>query len=291
MALVSTHPLSTPGFGTNQIAFSADGRVVAYADTGMNVRVERDGEAVLRRGIATDDSKANGVARIRGLALSPQGETVYAAAADRVLAFDSETGAEKWAYAAPRSFGFLVISPVCLAAVGETVVAGFDNGSLACWEGGTLRGLWHENDAPRWLGILPNFELAGCDGFSLITWDVVTHRRTQRILLSDRAYAMAVSPHSLMAATRSLHQIELWDLETGATMAQIPVGLGLPLLAIHPSQPLLAFSEGDVATLADFEGRPIASFECGTHIFSLAFAPDGQTLVAGGGGSVLRLPL
>ncbi|MFX8937935.1 hypothetical protein ABTN00_20015, partial [Acinetobacter baumannii] len=73
--------------------------------------------------------------RIRDIAFSPDGTRIYVAAADQVTAVDVESGETAWVYTAPRSFGFLIISPWSLDVSEEgEVVAAFDNGTIVSWD-------------------------------------------------------------------------------------------------------------------------------------------------------------
>jgi WD40 repeat protein len=219
------------------------------------------------------------------LAFSQDGSVLYLAAADTLRAIELGSGDEVWAYTPPRSFGFLIISPLWLSTSSQgDVAAAFDNGSIAVWsQEGILKSLWHHNDAPRMLDF--DFQgrlLIGTDSFSLTGWDWQTRKRAFKMPMPARVYGLAVSPLVPIAATRTLHGIHLWDLEQENAIGSMPVGFGLPLLAFSPAQPLMAYTERHSVLLCDLEGhivdqRPVQ----GAAIVSLSFAPDGKEIAVG----------
>ncbi len=270
--------------GINHVAFSSDGLTVATADVHMNVSVTRGSEILYQRRFDALEDKVRPTQRVRCL-LFGQRHQLYLAAADSIIAVDLEAGEEIWSYTAPRSFGFLVISPISLAvSSGGDVAAAFDNGSLAVWDGdGLMKSLWHHNDAPRMIAFsMDGQTLVGSDSFSLTSWDWQTRKQIFKIPMPARVYGMSVSQVAPIAATRTLHGIHLWDLETRQTLGALPVGFGLPLVAFSPKEPLLAFAERNAVMLADLNGKIVdrrSVQDCA--VLSLAFSSDGQEIAVG----------
>ena len=271
--------------GINHVAYGPDGLTMATADVHMNVHVTRGSELLYRRRFNVLEDKIRPTQRIRGMVFSRDGRLLYLAAADRVIAVDVSTGDEVWSYRAPRSFGFLVISPVSLAtsSTGD-VAAAFDNGSLAVWdEGGLMKSLWHHNDAPRMIGFSVDGQtLIGTGSFSLTGWNWQTRKRTFKLPMPARVYGLALSSVAPVAATRTLHGIHLWNLETQQAIGALPVGFGLPLVAFSPTEQVFAFAERNGVMLVDFNGQLIDQRVVqDAAVLSLAFSIDGKDIAVG----------
>jgi WD40 repeat protein len=271
--------------GINHVAFSPDGQTVATSDVHMSVHVVRDSEVLFTRSFNVWQDKIRPTQRVRGLHFSRDGKHLFLAAADTVSAISLATGDVEWSYTPPRSFGFLVISPLWLAASPNgDVAAVFDNGSVAVWgDGGMMKSLWHHNDAPRTIEFSTGgHSLIGTDSFSLTGWDWQTRKQTFKIAMPARVYAMSVSQVLPVVATRTLHGIHFWDLESKKGVGAMPVGFGLPVLAFSPTQPVLAYAERHAVMLADMDGRVIDQRPVpGAAVLSLAFAPDGSGVALG----------
>ncbi len=271
--------------GINHVAYSPDGQTMATSDVHMNVHVTRGSEVVYRRRFNVLEDKIRPTQRVRGMAFSTTGSQLYLAAADRVIAVDVSTGEEIWSHAAPRSFGFLVISPISLATSSSgDVAAAFDNGSVGVWdEDGMLKSLWHHNDAPRMIHFSSDGQtLIGTDSFSLSGWNWETRKRTFKVRLPARVYGMAVSKLAPIAATRTLHGIHLWNLDSKQGIASLPVGFGLPLVAFSPVDQTFAFAERSGVMLVDLNGQVLDQrvVKDGA-VLSLAFSPDGKEIAVG----------
>jgi WD40 repeat protein len=271
--------------GINHVAYGSDGLTMATADVHMNVHVTRGGELLYQRRFNVLEDKIRPTQRIRGLAFSPDGQLLYLAAADTVLAIDLATGQEAWSYVPPRSFGFLVISPVWLTvSTNGDVAAAFDNGSVAIWDqDGLMKSLWHHNDAPRMIEFaFDGHTIVGSDSFSLTGWNGQTRKPTFKLPMPARVYGMAVSKIAPLAATRTLHGIHLWNLETQQAIGALPVGFGLPLVAFSPANPVFAFAERHGVMLVDMNGQIIDQRAIhGAAVLSLSFSPDGREIAVG----------
>lgn len=282
MDTASLPPLLEHSKGLNHLAFAPGGARLAVADTALNVEV-REGERILwTRSLASNNYKVAGIQRIRGLAYAPDGAAVYALGTDVLWALDGETGEPLWSYQPPRTLGFLVVSTASLAirADGQLAVA-FDNGAIGVWSSdGALRGLWKDVDTQRHMAFLPDGRLVGDDSFGLTVFDVETRKRLRRTSLRDRAFGLASSPQGRLAV-RTLH--EAWQMSPeGEIYARTPVEAGLPLLAYHPTEPLLALGAAHAVHLVDAEGAVVDRIPVeGTTVVSMAFGPDGRIVVGG----------
>ncbi len=280
--LAPFRPVDTAGI--NHVAFSPDSRLMAQSDTSMRLSVMRDGTEVFSLKLSTKDDKIRPTERIRGLSFSHDGSLLFVAAGDRLHAFDVSKGIRAWSYRAPRSFGFLIISPIAVASSLGLVASAFDNGTLGVWtEAGSLKSLWHDNDSPRYIGFLPDGDrLVGSDSFSVRTWNVATRKKEARFRLPQRVYSLAASPSVPVVAFRTLHDLILFDCDELRILHTLPVGSGLPLAALHPCEALVAVGDRHGFNLVDFSGALKERHtinDC--RLLSLAFKPDGSAVVAG----------
>ena len=147
-----------------------------------------------------------------------------------------------------------------------------------------IQGLWKDVDVQRRLAFLRDGRLLGDDSFGLSVFDAEARQRLFRTPLRDRSFGLAVAPDGSVAV-RTLH--EAWQIApSGAVFARSPVEPGLPLLAYHPLEPLLALGAERAVTLVDEDGAAIRRFDVPTPVVSLAFAPDGRLAVGGGDGTL-----
>ena len=271
--------------GINHIAFSDDGLAMATGDVAMDIEVSYDGRVIQSFDVGSDLDKVRPTERIRGLAFSPDGKHLHVVAADRLSTFGTKDAQEKWHYTPPRSFGFLVISPMCLSvALDGKIAVGFDNGTVGVWSpDGEKLGMWRDVDVQRQLEFLPDCQtLIGTDSFGVSVFDSVTRKRTRRFRLEERAYGMAVAPHETLYAVRTLHDVLVVDHTNGETILKTPVEPGLPLVKFHPSRDLLVLSNANGAHFVDFRGVIQNRIEIpDAGVCSIGFTPSGQELVVG----------
>jgi len=141
----------------------------------------------------------------------------------------------------------------------------------------------------------------GCTDGSVTFWTIATGRVITRTGYSAYVYSVAFSPDSATVATSGREQltrpvnavatVQLWDVATGAgtALSERPddggrVSYGYAL-AFHPSGELLACSGDSAGELEiwDLATRQRTTMRChDTSVMTLAFSPDGRTLVTGG---------
>jgi WD40 repeat protein len=287
MDTASLPPLLEHSKGLNHLAFGSDGARLAVADTALNVEVREGDRLVWARSLASTNYKVMGIQRIRGIAFAPDSSALYALASDILYALDAETGEELWRYQPPRALGFLVVSTSSLAVRADGLVAAaFDNGAIGVWTPeGILKGLWKDVDTQRHMAFLPDGRLVGDDSFGLTVFDVSTRKRVRRTSLHDRAFGLATSATGRVAV-RTLH--EAWQMSPeGEIYSKTPVEPGLPLLAFHPTEPMLALGAAHAVHLVDSEGKKLHRIPVeDTTVVSMAFTPDGRVIVGGADRSV-----
>lgn len=282
MDTASLPPLLEHSKGLNHLAFRPDGARLAVADTALNVEVREGNHILWTRSLASINYKVHGIQRVRGIVYAPDGSALYALATDVLFALDAETGEELWRYQPPRALGFLVVSTSALAVRSDGLVAAsFDNGAIGVWNpDGSLKGLWKDIDTQRHMAFLPDGRLVGDDSFGLTVFDVDTRKRIRRTSLHDRAFGLATSSTGRLAV-RTLH--EAWQMSPeGEIFAKTPVEPGLPLLAFHPTEPILALGAAHAVHVVDAAGKVLHRVAVeDTTVVSMTFAPDGRVIVGG----------
>jgi outer membrane protein assembly factor BamB len=274
-------PMLSTVVGVAQLAISRDGTHRATTDTDLVLHMHRDGERVWSRNLVQFGRPASNQ-RVRALTFDERGEMIVVAFNDTLQAIDTATGKTIWEYTPPRSFGFLVVTPLSVSAGEGRIVASFDNGTVAQWTpDGKMIGVWHANDAPRQLAVV-NEEIVGTDSFSLTRWSLGSRVRKSRVRMPERVYGFSASAHRPIAATRTLHYVYVWDLEEGKSLGRIPVGTGLPLVTCHPSADYVVLSGADTVNVHTFTGELVAEFNLnGDRPLSLTISPDGGKILVG----------
>lgn len=216
------------------IAFGSDPDLIATGDTQRRAKVWYRGDLQFEINLSSRWDKVKPTERIRGLAFSPGGETLYTACGDQFRAHGMTTGEVRWAYQPARSFGFLIISPIALsvARTGEIAMA-TDMGRLSIWTpDGAMKAHWSDNDNPRYLAFVDGERVIGTDSFSLCTWNSTLGRKQSRLRLAERAYAFVATPDGRRVCLRSLHAVELLDGVTQEVLETYPLDFGPPLVSI-----------------------------------------------------------
>ena len=235
--------------------------------------------------LGSTDPKVRPTQRIRGLAFGRLGDRLIVAGADRLRCISLAPAAPNWTVVPPRSFGFLVSSPLTLAVSdSDYVAAGFDNGTIGIWTPlGSKLILRRESNAPRCIAFAENDDLViGTDGFSLCSWDTARGRPRLRKLLGERSYGSACWKKGSVVAVRFLGSVGVMDVQTGGLIWARGVGVGLPLLAFEPETGLLAVPEEHAVTVYDFEGHELFRRSlAGGVVTSVAFHPKSGDIAIG----------
>jgi len=291
--LVPLAELSGHREGVKAIAVSGTGRWKATADVGRRVIVWDGDEPVLKYDPLPIWERMGANRRVHCLAFSQDSYILYIGMTDRLAAYHVDSGARIWQFRGPRVLAFLPSSPVGLAVnpVTETLAAAYDDGHVGFWTPtGACRRFWFDNDSPRQLGFTRDGRrLIGSDSFSICIWDAETHAKIARHVPNERVHSLALSPAFDVAASRTLYDVTIWDVDTGVESAKIQIGRGLPLIAFSPKDRLLAYSEMNLVRVCDFEGTIRGETTISAEMtLSLAFTADGARLLVGCSDGAIR---
>lgn len=272
-----------------------EGRLMATCDVQRTVKVWRDGERLWSRNFRHVSDRYRAMDSVRAILFSPCGELLFAASGESVYALDSSTGEVAWSFDCPPHLVFMVTAPQTLAVsrLGY-VAAAMGDGSIGLWTfAGEQTALWFENDAPRYIGFMPDGRrLAGTDGFAVSTWDVVTQERLSRLELDGRVFGFVTSPLDPVIATRTLRNVTVYSPDIELIVSRFKVDPGLPAMAFDPTRPRLVVSDQRSVSVRSYEGERLwhAKSPDGP-ILCCAIDANGMPVVGCGDGNVYRWSL
>lgn len=279
------HAIPTHDHPITRIAFGANGRLMATADTEMTVKVWRDREPIRTFDLRSTSDKVKPLDRVSGLCFSQDGDRVVVAAGEAVRGYDFTLPDPIWEYVPPRLLAFLIVAPASLAVSPRgTLAATFDNDTLAFWDRGERPiALIRHNSVPRRIAFLPDDTVLGADPFSVTRWSADRRKPLSETAIRDRIYGMAVSLDGRYLALRHLWHTTVQRLEDGVVIAQLRQGRGLPLVAFSPDSKVLAIGAQHAIHLYRTED-PSSTAKLAlddSELVSLCFLPDGSQFLAG----------
>jgi hypothetical protein len=241
--------------------------------------------------------RVRGIPGIRGVAVSPDGQTVACGVFGGVLTLRDVNAGETRAEATGHDIG---VNSVAFSRDGSFLLtAGLDR-VVKLWDvkGLRERRAFHGHGdmvySVAWFEDGQSFVSGGQDRTARV-WDVTTGK--ERFRLGGHASpieTVAVSPGDRLVATASWDRtIKLWDAVTGNELASLPGHDGGVLgLAFSPDGKFLASStDRGTVYLWDVAARNLVG-TCQRHperVWSLAFSPDGSLVASGGSDRVARL--
>lgn len=320
--------LASGGYDGLQLRDAATGTVVRKIDAGSVglVAFSHDGKHLATTGYEIEYSirifdLASGketlrllwhANRVGALAFTPDGKAIVSASAGegKCIISDLQTGQEVSTFLFPVRRAHL--DTVALSPDGKVVAFGgaesarqgekkVDRPLLRLYETSSGKEIQDLTGHKKWV-LSSRFspdgkKLVSCgyDG-RMIVWDVGTGKELTRMERAngrtDGVFTFSPDGKTL-ASTSSDHTIHVWDLATGKERFA-PVGHqgGVEQVAYSPDGTYLATGSMDDRTAQIWDARTGKRLHVLTHpdyLRSLAFLPDGHTIVTGAGDSFIRL--
>jgi WD40 repeat protein len=241
---------------TKSLAFSRDGRVLAVAGGGPEVRLW-DVEARTEL-----DPLLIGGEETRSLAFAPDGAVL---AVGQLGDRHGDASIALWDYGHRRQRAVLgghrgAVNALAYSRDGTLLASGDAAGLVKVWDVSRGRGRERATLQTRWRGVM----------------------------------AVSFSPDgaTLATANASGFSVQLWDLASGTPRGELPTPSGVFAVACSPDGKVLVTAESHgIATLWEVGSvRKLAVVRAGAEPFySLAFSEDGKTFATGGADGIVRL--
>lgn len=232
--------------------------------------------------LTSKSDKIRPTERVRGLAFCQEDALLCVAASDKLFALRSD-GSTAWSYEPPRSFGFLIISPIAVAAHGNRVAAAFDNGSMAVFDvSGQLIKLWKDNETPRKLEITASGLILGSDSFSLCGWSLSSGAREFSHILSHRVFAFSAAQTKELVALRTLREVIVAEPRKNQAIARISVDPSAPVVAMSPDGERVALTVHGAVRIAEaMTGKILHEIPSEVPVTALDFYQDSRHVLFG----------
>jgi WD40 repeat protein len=265
------------------LAVSPDGRTFATAGTGLSIafwdtRTQRQ---------IREARGPNGP--VLSLAYSPDGETLASGNSNGTICL---WGVRSAAQLSPARGHQCPISSIAISPTGELLASGSLDHSIRIWDVRTTkqtRRLDGHLGPVASVAFSPDGQLLGSadhDG-RILLWEIATRHSRELGRHQMEAAILAFSPDGKTLASGGRDRtIRIWDIQTGSELVRIQ-GKGtagwVHALAFSPDGKLLASGGTDkiIYLWEPATGKKLGELRSDDFIFSLAFLPDSQRIVAG----------
>lgn len=240
-------------------------------------------------------SLSHGTEPVRGIAFSPDGQTVVTGAADGSVYLWSRDGTQR----ANFNGGGGILYGLAYSPDGQFVASGHENGTIHLWDvgNGTLVTTFTgHTGAVRDVEFSPDgrYLASGSEDNTASIWD-----------LASRTFLETLGPHTgrvldvefsgdgtLLATASEDGFARIWDVVTGQEVGQINTGESVRAIAFNPQggQIATASAEGIIFLWDGTSGQQQGTLQGHRgEIWTLAYSPDGEMLVSGGRDNTARV--
>lgn len=301
--------LTVSSFATS-VAYSPDGQTVVSGsdDNAVTLWEVRSGRQILtfaaherplRVTWTSPDGRGGGVDHsntVCAVAFSPDRKSILSGCGDWTLQLcDAVTGREIRNFTGHSD----AVKSVCFSPDGRTIVSGSSDNTLKLWDvttGREIRTFTGHSGEVNSVAFSPDGRtiLSGSNDETLRLWDASTSRAIRTFTgHTKKVSAVAFSPDGTAVLSGSWDKsLKLWDVATGRLVRTFAGHANGGRVAVSARDHVaLLRSSGSTLKLWDVAtGQEIRTFRGHLgRVNSIAFSPDGRTVLSGGADSTLKL--
>ena len=279
------------GNGVNSVVFSPDGKILASGGNDSKIKLW---DAFTGEYLRTLEGHANGVL---GVTFSPNGRTIASASWTEIRFWDANTGQLLHTIAGhTRSVISVTFSPN-----GSTFASGHEDGTILLWDSGSTEHRHTLEAQMRTRYLVPysavdsvafspdGSTLASANWDDIELWDahIWEHLHTLRGHVNS-VYSVAFSPDGGTLASGGSGNIRLWNAATGEYKQTLRSSGSVRNVSFSPDGQMLVSAStdgGDIHLWHLRSGRRLRTLS-DSNSYSVAFSPDGSTIVGGIGDEI-----
>ncbi len=275
--------------GLHRIAVSPSGKVAGATLNNRLLLLDSEGLEHLSL-LDPKENKSLWNTVIHGLVWTEDEASLIVAEGTRLTSVDAQTGLVNWRIRLKEYLPFLALSALTITRLrGGMVAISTEAGDWQVWSpSGALIRKKKDHAAPHSVGLTTTDSLLGTDGHVVTEWDVETLEPIRRRLIEKRVHSVAPclgSPLKWWAKVES--DLVLMDWESGEPLISLPVGAGLPALAVSHDGCEVSWLETSRIMSCVAGSEPRCIMEAEARVLSLAYLPDGH-IVSGWSDGALR---